>query len=47
MIKLKNIRYATVSASRSLDKFEQQQLARLIEKYILSNYSVVCDVEVK
>jgi len=45
MIQISNIQYATLIAAKEIPKKEQRLLARKLEKYLLRNYSVVCEVE--
>jgi len=46
MIQLNNLRYTTVKVSKDINGLREQQIARLLEKFLLKQ-SVVCEVEVK
>lgn len=45
-IVLDKIRVATPLMSKELDEFRLKQIGRKIEKHILKEYSLLCDVEV-
>lgn len=45
-IVLSDIRYATTVCSKGLPKLSVEQLARKLEKYLLREFSVVCEVRV-
>ena len=47
MIELNNLKMCWVGYSKDLDNLEQSLLARKIEKQLLSDYSILCDINIK
>lgn len=47
MIKLKNIICASTGVQTSLSEFQEQQISRKIEKYLMEHFSIICETEVK
>jgi len=45
-IVLDKIRVATPLMSKELDAFKLKQIGRKIEKHILKEYSLLCDIEI-
>lgn len=46
MIKVKNLMFSTLALGKKLTKFEENQIARKIEKILMVDYSILCDTEV-
>lgn len=47
MIEIHNPSFATISVARNLNREEQEQIGRKIEKYLLNECSIVCEVFVR
>ena len=51
MIELSDIRVVKIghgmAVGTALDRWRQEQLARKLEKHMLSNYGIICKVRVK
>jgi hypothetical protein len=47
MIVIKNLRWASISVTKDLNKQEEMQMRALIETYLMRKHGILADVEVK